>query len=80
MIVNIDFWRFSVDSLSMTIIIGIIAMLIIFILFVFTVKSGQYDDLEGPAHRILMDDDDPKIPGNQSVMESSESESKLREK
>jgi len=26
------------------------------------VKSGQYDDLEGPAHRILMDDDDPLIP------------------
>lgn len=30
--------------------------------FVWTVKSGQYDDLEGPAHRILMDDDDPRIP------------------
>lgn len=30
--------------------------------FVWTVKSGQYDDLEGPAHRILMDDDDPMIP------------------
>jgi len=29
-----------------------------------TVKSGQYDDLEGPAHRILMDDDDPRIPHN----------------
>ncbi|MDM7323366.1 MAG: cbb3-type cytochrome oxidase assembly protein CcoS [Gammaproteobacteria bacterium] len=27
-----------------------------------TVRSGQYDDLEGPAHRILMDDDDPRIP------------------
>ena len=21
-------------------------------------KNGQFDDLEGPAHRILMDDDD----------------------
>lgn len=31
-------------------------------LFFWSVKSGQYDDLEGPAHRILMDDDDPKIP------------------
>ena len=26
------------------------------------VKNGQYDDLEGPAQRILMDDDDPMIP------------------
>ncbi|NIP73017.1 MAG: cbb3-type cytochrome oxidase assembly protein CcoS [Gammaproteobacteria bacterium] len=30
--------------------------------FVWAVKSGQFDDLEGPAHRILMDDDDPRIP------------------
>lgn len=27
------------------------------------VKSGQFDDLEGPAQRILMDDDDPLLPG-----------------
>ena len=32
--------------------------------FVWSIRSGQYDDLEGPAHRILMDDDDPLIPGN----------------
>lgn len=28
------------------------------------VKSGQFDDMEGPAQRILMDDDDPLIPFN----------------
>ena len=32
--------------------------------FVWSVRSGQFDDLEGPAHRILWDDDDPMIPGN----------------
>jgi cbb3-type cytochrome oxidase maturation protein len=32
--------------------------------FLWTVRTGQYDDLEGPAHRILMDDDDPMIPEN----------------
>lgn len=26
--------------------------------FLWAVKSGQFDDLEGPAHRILMDKDD----------------------
>lgn len=26
------------------------------------IKNNQYEDLEGPAHRILMDDDDPRIP------------------
>jgi cbb3-type cytochrome oxidase maturation protein len=30
--------------------------------FIWSVRSGQFDDLEGPAHRILMDDDDPNIP------------------
>jgi cbb3-type cytochrome oxidase maturation protein len=29
------------------------------------IRSGQFDDLEGPAQRILMDDDDPLIPFNQ---------------
>lgn len=33
--------------------------------FMWAVRSGQFDDLEGPAHRILMDDDDPRIPGKQ---------------
>jgi len=26
--------------------------------FLWSIRSGQFDDLEGPAHRILMDDDD----------------------
>jgi cbb3-type cytochrome oxidase maturation protein len=33
--------------------VGLIAWL-----FVWAIRSGQFDDLEGPAHRILMDDDD----------------------
>ncbi|WP_375177322.1 cbb3-type cytochrome oxidase assembly protein CcoS [Marinobacter mobilis] len=31
-------------------------------LFSWAVKNGQYDDLEGPAHRILYDDDQDMIP------------------
>ncbi len=30
--------------------------------FLWAVKSGQFDDLEGPAHRILMDGDEPQEP------------------
>lgn len=26
------------------------------------IKNGQFEDMEGPAQRILMDDDDPMIP------------------
>lgn len=32
------------------------------LLFVWAVRNGQYDDLEGPAHRILYDDDQDMIP------------------
>lgn len=32
------------------------------VLFAWAVKSGQYDDVEGPAHRILYDDDKDLIP------------------
>ncbi|MFV1997649.1 MAG: cbb3-type cytochrome oxidase assembly protein CcoS [Acidiferrobacterales bacterium] len=28
--------------------------------FFWSIRSGQFDDLEGPAHRILMDDDQPR--------------------
>lgn len=31
-------------------------------LFSWAVKNGQYDDLDGPAHRILYDDDKDMIP------------------
>ena len=34
--------------------------------FLWAVKTGQFDDLEGPAHRILMDDDDVRIPSRNS--------------
>lgn len=29
-------------------------------LFVWSVNNGQYDDLDGPAHSILFDDEDPQ--------------------
>jgi cbb3-type cytochrome oxidase maturation protein len=31
-------------------------------IFFWAARSGQYDDMEGPAHRILTDDDDPLLP------------------
>lgn len=31
--------------------------LLVAVFLVWALKSGQYDDLEGPAHRILTDDE-----------------------
>lgn len=39
-------------------------------ILVWAVKSGQYEDLEGDANRILMDDDDPLLPGNEKKPDS----------
>lgn len=50
--------------LYMLIPIGLVLLGIAIWAFMWAVRSGQFDDLEGPAHRILMDDDDPRIPGN----------------
>ena len=35
--------------------------------FFYSVKNGQFDDLESPAHRILFDDDDDMIPEDARV-------------
>ncbi|MCW8824945.1 MAG: cbb3-type cytochrome oxidase assembly protein CcoS [Gammaproteobacteria bacterium] len=43
------------------IVIGIILVGIL----IWAVKRGQYEDMEGDGNRILMDDDDPGLPGNQ---------------
>ncbi len=44
---------FGLLPLSILIALGILAA------YFWGVRSGQFDDLEGPAHRILMDDDEP---------------------
>lgn len=41
---------------------GVFVVLIVLGVF-WSIRSGQFDDLEGPAARILMDDDDPRLPG-----------------
>lgn len=38
--------------------------------FFWAVKSGQFDDLEGPAHRILFDDDENDLMPEQRRREA----------
>lgn len=59
------------DVLYFLIPIALGVMVVVVIAFVYTVRSGQYDDLEGPAYRILMDEDDPRIPGRNVNTSSS---------
>jgi cbb3-type cytochrome oxidase maturation protein len=50
------------EILYLLIPIAVVVATIAVVFFIWTVRSGQYEDLDGPAHRILMDDDDPMIP------------------
>lgn len=45
------------------------------LIFFWASKSGQFDDLEGPAHRILFDEDVPEKKNTENTPEK-ESEQK----
>lgn len=53
------------DILYLLIPLGLVFLALVIAAFLWAVRSGQYEDLDGPAHRILMDDDDPMIPGQE---------------
>ena len=60
------------DVLLLLIPLSLVLVALIGGIFVWSVKSGQYDDLEGPAHRILADDDDARaVPGSTNEASAS---------
>ena len=61
------------DILYLLIPLGIVLLGIAVWAFMWAVRSGQFDDLEGPAHRILMDDDE-RPHGNMIRGEDAESQ------
>ena len=50
------------DILYLLIPLSLVLIFLIGAAFWWSVDSGQFDDLEGPAHRILQDDDRPPGP------------------
>lgn len=58
------------DILFLLIPLGLVLVAVIAGFFLWSVKSGQFEDLEGPGHTILMDDDRPppsNDPGKKPV-------------
>ena len=54
------------ESIYLLIPVSVILVFLIALAFWWSVKSGQFDDLEGPGFRVLMDDDQllaKKVPG-----------------
>ncbi|MCQ4325261.1 cbb3-type cytochrome oxidase assembly protein CcoS [Stutzerimonas stutzeri] len=68
---------------ALYILIPIAVVLVALAIWVFfwAVDSGQYDDLDGPAHSILFDDDEPQRPTDDdpAVTANSQKEQSQRE-
>lgn len=47
------------DIVFLLIPLSVVLILVIGAVLWWALESGQFEDLEGPAHRILMDDDTP---------------------
>jgi cbb3-type cytochrome oxidase maturation protein len=67
------------EVLYLLIPIALLLVVIIGVALFWAIRSGQYEDMEGPAYRILMDDDDPMIPGNADARRSRDRDSAERD-
>lgn len=50
------------ESLYLLIPLALALLAVIIWALLWAIRSGQFEDLEGPAHRILMDEDEPQEP------------------
>lgn len=48
------------ESLYLLIPLSVVLVFVIAVVFWKSVRSGQFDDLEGPGFKVLMDDDTPR--------------------
>jgi len=60
------------DIIFLLIPLALVLVVIMVWVFMWAVRSDQFDDLEGPAHRILMDEDEPKIERKDKQEESTD--------
>lgn len=57
------------SMLQSTLILIILSLFVgaaVWMIFIWAVKKGEFDDIEGPKHRMLDDDDDRNPPGSPS--------------
>ncbi len=60
------------SSMLLLILISLCAGLAAFFLFLWAVKSGQFDDIERPKYRMLEDDDENKDQNNDKNREKEQ--------
>lgn len=51
------------DSLIFLVPLALLIGVVALIIFLWSLRSGQYEDLDGAAERILLDEDEDRGPG-----------------
>ncbi len=64
------------DILFLLIPLSLVLVGVIVWAIIWAVKSGQFDDLEGPAYRILLDDNEPPSSKPEQNQLSSDTDDK----
>lgn len=62
------------STLYLLIPLAILLVIIAAALFIWSIKSGQFEDLEGPGFRVLMDDDEDMIPDDAKIKRTGETD------
>ena len=52
------------ESLYLLIPVSVAIVFLIGVVFWWSLRSGQFDDMEGPAYRVMMDDDKAPAEGD----------------
>ena len=63
------------ESLYLLIPLSVVLVFIIGALFWWSLRNGQYDDMEGPAYRLLLDDRD-ELPADVEARQTAVEEDK----
>lgn len=68
------------ETLYLLIPLSVVLVFLIGVIFWWALRNGQYDDLEGPAYRLLMDDrDEPPNRGRQGEVPGKKTDGKPRD-
>lgn len=60
------------ESLYLLIPVSVVLVFAIGVAFWFSLRGGQFDDMEGPAYRVVMDDDRPPLEGKTKSSEEKD--------
>ena len=61
------------EALYLLIPLSLVLVSVVIWALLWAIRSGQFEDLEGPAHRLIMEDDDPvESPSDPSALDQNQ--------